>query len=131
MFWAWQSGHKFVRADFQNDAAAPDNKWFFHLGSTDCVSDAATQAPSVDCGRPNVATITLDGFDPSQGVALDLEQLLTNVDLGSDTPGSAPGCMSTPDDAAECGDIYANLGISYETGTCERDCAGQTAFQPL
>ena len=40
MFWNWQSGHKFLRADL----AVAGRQWSFHLGSTGCSSASALLA---------------------------------------------------------------------------------------
>jgi uncharacterized repeat protein (TIGR04052 family) len=129
MFWSWQTGHKFVRAEFRNDAPAPDNQWLFHLGSTGCTSEAAVRAPDAPCEGPNLAQIALESFDPDTStVILDVASLLDQVDVGADTPGSNPGCMSSPVDVAECAPIYANLGLDFETGACTNGCADQQAF---
>ena len=128
MYWAWQTGHKFVRMELANDQVAPDNKWFFHLGSLDCSSLSAATAPDGACGRPNLPRIAVE-LDPSTDtLVLDLDGLLDGVDIGADTPDSPTGCMSHPLDAGECPSIFANLGLSWETGTCTNDCSDQKAF---
>ncbi len=44
LFWTWQSGYKFLRADF--DASS------FHLGSTGCSSASALRPPAQACSCP-------------------------------------------------------------------------------
>ena len=63
MFWNWQSGHKFLRADL----AVADREWAFHVGSTGCSSASALRPPAQPCAQPNEMRIELDG-DPLRGV---------------------------------------------------------------
>ena len=63
MFWNWQSGHKFLRADL----AAAGHEWSFHLGSTGCSSASALRPPAQPCMQPNEMRIELKG-DPLRGV---------------------------------------------------------------
>jgi uncharacterized repeat protein (TIGR04052 family) len=126
LFWSWQSGYKFARIDMENDSGAG---WYFHLGSTGCASDASTTPPEDVCAFPNRPRIRVEGFDvASQALELDLDRLLAGADLGSDTPESAPGCMSGVTDAAECGPLFTNLGMDFETGDCVDGCVGQSVF---
>jgi uncharacterized repeat protein (TIGR04052 family) len=113
LFWNWQGGHKFVRADaFAAGASAPFN---LHLGSTGCDGDPATGGVT-SCSKPNVASIALDGFDSTdKAVVVDYAALVAGVDLTTDG-GGAPGCMSGATDP-ECGPILASLGLDLATGT--------------
>lgn len=63
MFWNWQSGHKFLRADL----AVAGREWSFHLGSTGCSSASALRPPAQPCMQPNELRIELKG-DPTRGV---------------------------------------------------------------
>jgi uncharacterized repeat protein (TIGR04052 family) len=129
MAWAWASGRKFVRIDMTNENEAPGNGWFIHLGSQGCESAAPTEPPAEACGRPALPTITLDGFDAGlHTVVGDIAALLADEDVNSDTPESAPGCMSFAPDVNECDELFPHLGLSWETGTCESKCAGQDFF---
>jgi uncharacterized repeat protein (TIGR04052 family) len=113
LFWNWQGGHKFVRADaFAEGASAPFN---LHLGSTGCDGDPATGGVT-SCSKPNVASIALAGFDSTDDViVVDYAALVAGVDLTTDG-GGAPGCMSGATDP-ECGPILASLGLDLATGT--------------
>lgn len=129
MFWAWQSGYKFVRVDWALAGETP-RRWNVHLGSTGCTSEASTTSPDAPCTRPNLATIELTGFDPAAGaLTLDLGALLTGVDLSADTPESPPGCMSSPSEPDDCTPTFSSLGLDFATGACAADCDGQTAFE--
>ncbi|MCB9519802.1 MAG: metallo-mystery pair system four-Cys motif protein [Myxococcales bacterium] len=128
MFWAWQGGYKFVRVDWAVDGGAVP-RWNTHIGSTGCVSDAPTVAPAEECGRPNMATVELDGFDPATStIVVDLGALVAGVDLKTSVVDSPPGCMSSPAEAADCGGVASALGMSFDSGACADGCAGQTVF---
>jgi uncharacterized repeat protein (TIGR04052 family) len=118
MFWNWQAGYKFLKADFpvrsaSNDAAAGGDGgsgFALHLGSTECASASPTQ-PGTSCKNPNRPTITLTGFDPLRGqVVIDLAPVLARVDLRYNTPHTVPGCMSGPDDP-ECLRVMPPMGV--------------------
>lgn len=128
MFWSWQGGYKHLRVDVLVDQEVPV-RWNTHLGSTGCVSDAPTQAPTLVCDQPNVATITLDGFVPgTDTVAVDLGALAGDLDLSLNTEATPPGCMSGPTEPEDCAPAFEAMGLSFETGECEADCAGQSLF---
>jgi uncharacterized repeat protein (TIGR04052 family) len=129
MFWAWASGRKFLRIDMTNENDAPGNGWFVHLGSQGCVSDGMVDPPTEPCTRPALPTITLEGFDPTTNTIVgDIATLVADEDVNMDTPMSAPGCMSFSPDAAECDQLFPHLGLSWDSGACENDCAGQDFF---
>ena len=86
-----------------------------HLGSTDCMGDFADGGVK-SCGRPNVAEVTLTGFDPMKSkVVVDYAQLIEGDDL-STGQGGAPGCMSGSMDP-ECAPIFQRLGIDIKDGS--------------
>lgn len=117
MFWAWQTGHKFLRIDMFTDNTQPKNKWFIHLGSGGCSSDAPTTSPTTKCAKPNRPTYTFASFNAEKDVVeLDLASLLKDVDISSDTPDTPIGCMSSPKDAAECTKLFNNFGMDFATG---------------
>lgn len=110
MFWNWNGGYKFLRLD----GTGPEVEgWRFHLGSTQCVGDAEGQVER--CGAPNRPDVELLG-DPTEGmIVFDVDALLAGVDLTSNTPDTAPGCMSSPDDP-ECGPLFDHLGLAFGEG---------------
>lgn len=119
MFWSWQAGYKFLRMD--NGAGAFQ---FLHLGSTGCSSAGPSQPPSA-CASPNRPVVQINGFNPDHSVIVaDLKALLAGSDLSSNTAGSAPGCMSDPNDP-ECAAIFAALGLTFPGG---QPTSGQTFF---
>jgi len=136
MFWVWQAGYKFLKADFQvrdasHGAARPGQGTGFslHLGSTMCVSASPTE-PGHDCLNPNRPTITLTGFDPTRGeVVLDLAPVLARVDLRYNTPNTAPGCMSAPDDP-ECLRVLPPMGVPVGGKPAERQLMFKARSEP-
>lgn len=120
MFWSWQAGYKFIRVDNAGGAFQ-----FLHLGSTGCQSGGPSQPPTAPCAAPNRATVEITGFNPEHSVIVaNLGALLSGSDVGSNTAGSAPGCMSDPNDP-ECVPVFARLGLSFPAG---QPVAGQTFF---
>jgi len=127
-FWAWQSGYKFMRLDLLLDSTEGPPGWNLHLGSTGCMSDGKTVAPSVACDRPNRARIALDYEGPEQVLTVDLGALVSTSDFSANAPDSPPGCMANPKDVGDCEDVFSQLGLSFETGACVNECADQVAF---
>lgn len=125
MYWVWRGGYKFIRIDL---GVGQDNAPFnLHLGSNGCSSPSPQAPPTEPCGRPNVVSVALDDFDPDTStVELDLAALLAGADLTANTPESPPGCQSAPTEPQDCGPIFENLGLSFDTGRCTDGCAGQT-----
>ena len=125
MFWAWQSGYKFVRIDLVAEAGP----WNLHLGAAGCASDGLAVAPSVDCERPNRPRIAVQWPGPDSGpLTLDLDTLLAGSDLTTNAPGSPPGCMASPDDTADCTPVFDALGLDWATGAACDGCEA-TAFR--
>jgi uncharacterized repeat protein (TIGR04052 family) len=120
LFWAWNSGHKFMRVDLRSTPATPvpgdtagPRTWMIHLGSTNCTpSQSATTVPTA-CAHPNRATITLEGFDPdSTTIVADLAALLAGANVLENQAKTAPGCMSSQEDA-DCAPLFASLGLPH------------------
>ena len=128
MFWTWQGGFKFLKVDWLV-AGGSIPRWNVHIGSTGCVSDAPTEAPAKDCGRPNLAQVELEPFNlDGDVVSLDLAALIANVDLTSDTTDTPPGCMSSPGEPADCGAVFDALGLDFDVGSCADGCSAQSVF---
>ncbi len=105
LFWSWNLGYMFFKADLAS--AGRPGGWFAHLGSTGCTSSTPGTAT---CTSPNRVEVTLSGFDPTRDVAVaDLKTLLSasNVDAES---GGAPGCMSSPTDG-DCTPLLPRFGV--------------------
>lgn len=127
MHWNWRGGYKFLRLDLRDVGVDPSQPYNIHLGSTGCTSPAPVAPPSAPCGRPNRPEVVLDRFDPgAHTVVFDVGGLLDGVDTSTNTVGTNPGCMSGPNDAADCTPIFENLGLSFDTGACRTEgCADQ------
>lgn len=124
LFWAWQSGHKFMRLDVNptklvTKLDATTTKTFnLHLGSTGCTGDATTGAV-VTCTSPNRPTVKLEGVKvtgtTTNAIVLDYAKLISGTNINLDT-GSAVGCMSAQDDK-DCPAIFDNLGLAHSLGS--------------
>ena len=118
MFWAWQTGYKFLRIDA---AGFSSGGWRMHLGSGDCQGDPEL-GETVSCTFPNQVDVELLDFDPSTDtIVADFKALVAGQDL-SDIAPMPPGCMSGPTDR-DCVEIFANLGLPFEGNP-----AGQQSF---
>lgn len=132
MFWTWQSGYKFLKLDILSDRGPSESpiRYNLHLGSTGCSSPAALMAPDAPCARPNLARITLNGFDPStQRINIALDSLigpLLSAPLTLET-----SCMGSPGQPEHCDAVMRNLGLEPQTGQCLQDCAAQRVFSAL
>jgi len=112
MFWSWNAGYKFIRAEVLSDGLPQG--FFIHLGSTGCSPEGRASRPATHCVNGNRVPVELAGFDPSsQQIVFDLAALLAGVDLsGADVAGDRSACMSSPDDA-RCAPIFDALGIPF------------------
>ena len=132
MFWNWRGGYKFVRIDLDTDHPASEKSYNIHLGSTACVSDSPTAPPNALCGRSNRPSIQLPGFNPDTNVVVfDLQGLMNSVVTSTNTEGSPPGCQSFPIEPTDCTTVFQNLGLSFETGSCDGNCSGQRFVRML
>lgn len=111
LWWTWNSGYRFARLD--GTTTGVPMGFNVHLGSTGCSGNGAGAVNP--CRAPNRVEISLAGFDPTSAtstITLDLGALLAQTNVDQNTTGSAPGCMSDPDDA-DCAGIFANLGLAF------------------
>lgn len=122
LFWNWQGGYKFLRADV--GIVGTDAGFNVHIGSTGCSLDASTQRVST-CTAPNRAEIELDDFDPAEDtIVFDYAEVVAEVDIATDQ-GGAVGCQSKKDDP-ECPLVFSHLGLDLTSGQSQ---PGQTAFR--
>jgi uncharacterized repeat protein (TIGR04052 family) len=134
MFWNWQGGYKFLKADMNSTGLSTkpamhkpasghgthgghgdgDASGFsVHLGSTVCAAASRTESPS-SCKNPNRVTVTFDKFDLARNVIIaDLGAILTRANVDHNTPDTSPGCMSFPKDA-DCPAVMSALGLPYD-----------------
>lgn len=124
LFWAWQSGHKFMRMDVNPTNlvtkldATTTPTFNLHLGSIGCTGDATT-GQVVTCTSPNRPSIKLDGVKvtgtTTSTVVLDYAKVIAGTNIDIDT-GGAVGCMSAQDDK-DCPTIFNNLGLPHLLGS--------------
>ena len=109
LWWSWQQGYRFVKVD------TGDDKFRIHIGSTGCDGPAANQPP-MTCTHPNLATVTLNGFNPEHSVIIaDLAALMSDSNLDMNQANTTPGCQSDPDDQ-DCAPLFQNLGLTFPGG---------------
>lgn len=100
MFWSWQGGHKFLRADLSSD----DTAWSFHLGSIGCVSASAMRSPTQQCKQPNLLDYQVNTYQRPGTLTLHLEQLLKGIQLNA-----ANSCRFHGMQEQSCAAILENL----------------------
>jgi uncharacterized repeat protein (TIGR04052 family) len=106
MFWSWQSGHKFLRADL----AVANREWAFHVGSTGCSSASALRPPAQPCAQPNEMQVELEG-DPLNGVVrLRLQSLAAAAQAANYV-----ACTGDYQVDPACKDAYAATGLQPGT----------------
>ncbi len=120
LFWSWQTGYKFLRADL-TDA---NREWSFHLGSTGCVSASAVRAPDQPCSRPNLIRVELRGFDPTK------EPIRVRIDELFKSMSTLQSSVCTGDYEYDrgCADVISKTGLQASNGECMNDCRGQRLF---
>ncbi len=108
LFWTWQSGYKFLRADFRVDGRESS----FHLGSTGCSSASALRPPAQPCAQPNRMRVELTGDPLKSVVRFQTAALGATVCTGSyaHDPSCASGYASTAlqPDSGKCVDEYCS-----------------------
>jgi uncharacterized repeat protein (TIGR04052 family) len=114
LWWSWAGGYKYARID----VATPTNPaFYFHLGATDCVGDAAS---GYECAKDNLPTIELAEFHPGESrVVYDLATFYGDSDLDAppdNVTDFVSGCMAFTGDG-ECDTILAHLGLPWEAST--------------
>ncbi|WP_158089118.1 MbnP family copper-binding protein [Cognaticolwellia mytili] len=108
MFWVWQTGHKFMRAEF----SSLNEQWLFHLGSTGCKSSSVMRGPKSPCLYPNSVNFELpvvEGEGKQLVLNVNLAQLLKKVVLTQ-----ASSCQSEQD-SASCQQLFSNLFVDEES----------------
>lgn len=117
MFWNWQAGYKFFKFDASvaQPASASNSRsagFPVHVGSTQCSAESPT-SPATHCRNGNRVAISLSPFDPARHtIEVDIGRLLAHTDLSRNTPGTAAGCMSAPDDP-ECNPLLREYGLPF------------------
>lgn len=110
MFWAWNSGYKFLRLDLKTEGA---QTWMVHLGSTECTPTGSATTIPTTCKHANRVEVALTGFDPSRdAIRLDVADLLRRSDVSKNQPKTASGCMSGQSDS-DCAGLFEVLGLPF------------------
>jgi AZL_007920/MXAN_0976 family protein len=102
MFWNWQSGHKFLRADL----AVAGREWSFHVGSTGCSSASALRPPAQPCVQSNEMKIELKGNPLRDVVRLRLDPLIAAAQSANYVV-----CTGDYEHDPACKDAYAATGL--------------------
>jgi uncharacterized repeat protein (TIGR04052 family) len=144
MFWNWQFGYKFIRAEVAAVVAA-DGKtnsakdstnndhstkaksgemrsagFPVHIGSTGCAGPGFTSPPIGACKNPNLVHVELPKFDAGKDIVIfDLDKLLAESDITTNTPDTPPGCMSGESDP-DCAPVMKFLGLAFRGVTPPR-----------
>jgi len=122
MFWNWRGGYRFMRVDLavsdrvmehgseHQSGHGGGRGWSLHVGSTGCEGLSPTMAPK-SCANGNRISVTFEDFNQATNtLVIDPAGALTQVDVTSNTPETAPGCMSAPTDP-ECVAVFTELGL--------------------
>jgi uncharacterized repeat protein (TIGR04052 family) len=112
MYWSWLAGYKFLKLDGATPREGGGIRPFLlHLGSAGCPGDNSEAAPEGPCAFPNRVSVELSGFTGKDvKVVADLADVFAGSNLSFNTDGTAPGCMSEPDDP-ECQTVLSRLGV--------------------
>ncbi len=115
LWWSWSGGFKYARIDI----ATPGNPggFYFHLGATRCTGAPAS---GFTCAAGNVASVSLDGFDPDASrVRIDLAAFYRDVAVNAVPDRQADfvaGCMAFAGDP-ECPAMMGKLGLAFAPAT--------------
>lgn len=110
LFWTWQTGYKFLRADFLADGKEAS----FHLGSTGCSSASALRPPASPCAQPNRLRIELQGDPTRAAIRFDAAA------LGAET------CTGNYAQDPACAAGYGSTGLQVDSGKCADEyCSAQ------
>jgi uncharacterized repeat protein (TIGR04052 family) len=120
LFWAWQTGYKFLRLDLTDQG----HEWSFHLGSTGCASASALRPPAAACAQPNLLRVELRGFNPLQTpVTVKLHEWVNAM-----RAAGYRACTGNYASDPSCTAAYAATGLRIDTGDCAGVCGGQRLF---
>jgi uncharacterized repeat protein (TIGR04052 family) len=100
MFWAWQTGHKFLRLDLKTT----DEPFSFHLGSVGCASSSRVRAPDSPCVEPNFFSFKLDKQQRGEVLKVNLDKLLDGIELGPEN-----SCLFHGEQEPACQLLIENL----------------------
>ena len=101
MFWGWQGGHKFMRAEL----ASKNDDWLFHLGSKGCNALSPVRAPNSECLHPNRVAVSLPFTTKTTVIEFDLAVLIRDIELTRKN-----SCQSSADQES-CQMLFKRLGL--------------------
>jgi len=101
MFWGWQGGHKFMRAEL----VSKNDDWLFHLGSKGCSALSPVRAPKNECLHPNRVTVSLPFTRQTTVIEFDLAVLIRDIELTRKN-----SCQSSADKES-CKMLFKHLGM--------------------
>lgn len=113
MWWAWQSGYKYLKLDL---STAQNAAYYLHLGATTC---SGSPADGFSCAYDNLPSFSRPYNLTGGSVILDVAGLYAGVDLDAQndkTVDPITGCMSFAGDP-QCGMVFEQLGLTYESNT--------------
>ncbi len=85
LWWNWQSGYKFARIDLRTDAAAPNNDFLIHLGSTGCGDTAMDHSapsnakPATAAGKTVTGTMAMSSTVAMTGTTTEAPKMDMSV----------------------------------------------------
>lgn len=109
MFWAWQTGHKFLRVDLATDAREVS----FHIGSTGCSSASALRPPQHACAQPNLMQVELVGEPLQSTIRLRVDRLAAALRAADFVT-----CTGEYARDAACAAPFALTALRTDSGTC-------------
>jgi len=129
LFWAWKTGHKYIRIDGIGDPAGAAQGFNLHLGAQGCPGASPTAPPDSACTVPNTFEVCVANFDVDNSViVVDPAYVFEANDVTVNQ--SALGCMSFVGDS-DCDEIMPRLGLDYSyggTANASTYTAGQKLF---
>ena len=76
MHWHWQSGYKFLRAEFKQQIQQENEQQAnlrLHIGSLQCKGEVNNIS---HCEKPNRTTYTIDDFDINQNITIAIDKII-------------------------------------------------------
>lgn len=138
MYWSWASGYRHFVMNFAIENMHGNlGEGYIHLGSRGCGSDGLLALENKEtCDFVNTPSVELNNFDlVNDQVIINLDDLLANLSFapamgghGSHNADSDMEMMdkpsvtchsASPEMQPDCGPIFANFGLSTETGSAD------------
>lgn len=114
MAWGWLLGYRHLKIDGATRVNDVVQGFPLHVGASGCPGDNYEGPPPSPCTYPNLLAIELRDWRPGRTIVADIADVLVGSDLTTNTPQTAPGCMSFAGDR-ECDAIFPRLGLAFES----------------